>query len=47
MIILESIKAIKINYLYYDYSTEELRSIAVEEEMRMKRIDENSTKILG
>jgi hypothetical protein len=41
MIILESIKAIKINYLYQDYSTKELRSIAVEDEIRTRRIDEN------
>jgi len=44
MIILESIKAIKINYLHKDYSTEELRSIAVEEEIRMRIIDENLAK---
>jgi aminoglycoside phosphotransferase family enzyme len=47
MIILESIKAIKINYLYQDYSTEELRSTAVKEEIRMRRIDKNSTKFRG
>jgi hypothetical protein len=43
MIILESIKAIKINYLYQDYSTEELKSIAVKEEIKMRRIDKNWT----
>jgi len=45
MIILESVKVIKINFLYEDNSAKELRSIAVGEEMRIRRTDENSTKI--